>query len=328
MSGKGRPKGQGQGAKPRRGSKSQPPDDPSEENAAWICESCKGIFTKEDSKLLVCDYCDLYFCIACAKVSDVQYSLMAEIPGTCWYCTTCLKKARECIKSERLIEERCAEYCKKLEVRLKNVEESLADKVSKDDVKEVIKTELAASSDTRVQVDLKKVTMAINEHQKYLESLEAKKRAQNIIITGVPENAMVVNGVTLTSDNEKCAAVLQVVGEDSPVIKSLSRLGKERANPEDGHPRFIKIELENSECRNRVLRKSKNLKEAGPSFSKIYMKKDTHPMVNREFQRLKKVTREEKEKPENQGRSVSYDPERRQVLVDDVVVDEFRPTFF
>ena len=51
-------------------------------------------------------------------------------------------------------------------------------------------------------------------------------------------------------------------------------------------------------------------------------------MVNREFQRLKKVTRDEREKPENQGRQVTYDPEKRQVLLDNVVIDEFHPTFF
>ena len=331
MSGRAKPRG----GRSRRGSRSQAPgragpadpDGPSDDNTAWPCESCKTVFVKEDSKLLVCDYCDLYFCIACVKVSDEQYDIMSDIPGTCWFCTDCQKKARDCIKIEKQIEERCSEYCRKIETRLTNVEASLTDKVSKDDVRDVVKAELRAADNNLLQEDLRKVTMAVHEHQKYLESVEAKKRELNLIMTGVPENDMIVNGARLSTDEEKCTAVLQAVGETSSVVRAISRLGKE-PNSGGGHPRFVKLQLESSECRGRILKKSKNLKEAGPSFSKIYIKKDMHPMINREFQRLKKVTKEEKEKPENQGREVRYDHEKRQVLVDGVVVDEFHPTFF
>ena len=338
-SGSGEMPSRPRGGKSRRGSKSQTPDgragprDPdgpsASDSTAWSCESCKTVFTKEDSKLLVCDYCDLFFCTACIKVSDEQYDIMADIPGTCWFCSDCQRKARDCIKTEKQIEERCSEYCKKIELRLTNVEAGLSEKVSKDDVRDIVRTELAAAPDNELlQEEVRKVSMAVAEHQKYLESMEAKKRELNIIMTGVSENEMVVNGVQLSTDSDKCTAVLQAVGEDSSVVRSISRLGKEPATPREGHPRIIKLQLESSECRSRILKKSKNLKEAGPSFSRIYMKKDMHPMVNREFQRLKKVTKEEKEKPENQGREVRYDHVKRQVLVDGVAVDEFHPTFF
>ena len=139
---------------------------------------------------------------------------------------------------------------------------------------------------------------------------------------------MIVDGVSLSSDLEKCAAVLRVVGEASSVIKAVSRLGRAPASSTEGRPRIIKVQLENPESSTRILRNSKSLKDAGPPFTKVYIKKDTHPLVNREFQRLKRVTQEEKEKPENQGRKVMYDHDKRQILVDDVVVDEFRPAFF
>ena len=317
--------------KPRRGSKSQASDNRGDSGAAWDCELCKETFTKDDSKLLVCDYCDLYFCSACVNVSDEQYESISAVPGTCWFCPACQRKARECIKTEKLIEERCAEYFKKIEGRLKAVKSKVDEKVSKCEVRAIISDELAASSNSPQNEDIKKITMAVAEHQKYLESLEAQKRAANMIVTGVPEGDMTVNGNIITSDLEKCSALLHLLEEDGSVIKSLSRLGKEPAPTSTGeprHPRVIKVQLENPECRTRILKMSSKLKEAGPSFSRIYLKKDMHPMVNREFQRLKKVTRDEREKPENQGRQVTYDPEKRQVLLDNVVIDEFHPTFF
>ena len=326
MSGRGKTRG----GKNRRGStRSQAVDGhvADGDNGAWPCEICKVSFTSDDSKVLICDYCELYFCTACVKVSDEQYTLMSTIPGTCWFCHACQRKARDCIKTEKQIEERCAEYCKKLEARITSVETDLSSKVSKDDVRDVVRAELTKSNNWQ-QEDLKKITMAVAEHQKYLESLEAQKRASNLIVTGIPETDMVVDGVSLSSDFERCAAVLRVVGEDRSIIKTVSRLGKAPTSSGEGRPRIIKVQLESSECRTRVLGNSKSLKDAGAPFSRVYIKKDTHPLVNREFQRLKKVTQEEKEKPENQGRTVLYDHDKRQVLVDDVVVDEFRPTFF
>ena len=96
--------------RPRRGSKLQTAESRGEYDAAWICEGCQVKFTKEDSKLLVCDYCDLYFCTECLNLPYEQYETMSAAPGTCWFSVACQTKASDCIKTETQIEERCAEY--------------------------------------------------------------------------------------------------------------------------------------------------------------------------------------------------------------------------
>ena len=199
-------------------------------------------------------------------------------------CAACQRKARDCIKPERQIEECCAEYCEKLESRLRRVEADLTNNVLKDEVRDVVRAELAVSNNNKLQQeDLKKVTMAIAEHKKYLESLEAQKRASNMIVPGIPETETVVDGVGLSSDSEKCAAVLRAIGEDSSIIKAVSRLGKAPASSAEGRPRIIKVQLESSECRARILGNSNTLKDAGLPFSRVYIQKDTHPLVNPEF---------------------------------------------
>jgi hypothetical protein len=60
----------------------------------------------------------------------------------------------------------------------------------------------------------------------------------------------------------------------------------------------------------------------------VYIKKDTHPGIRREMKRLRDTEKREKEKPENQGRTVTYDWKACCVKVDGIIVDSYRPSFF
>ena len=46
------------------------------------------------------------------------------------------------------------------------------------------------------------------------------------------------------------------------------------------------------------------------------------------FNRMREVEKAEKEKPENRGRDVRYDPVKRTLSVNGVVIDQFKPQFF
>ena len=56
----------------------------------------------------------------------------------------------------------------------------------------------------------------------------------------------------------------------------------------------------------------------------MYVKKDVHPLVRKELNRLRDVTKREKERPENRGKQVRFDGKERKVYVGDVVVDSFQ----
>ncbi len=87
---------------------------------------------------------------------------------------------------------------------------------------------------------------------------------------------------------------------------------------------MICITLKNPGEKKGILEKAKNLKE----FQKVYIRKDVHPLVNHEFQRLKHVEKEEKENPENMGGNDHYDATSLIVYVDNKVIDMFKPTLF
>ena len=193
-----------------------------------------------------------------------------------------------------------------------------------------------ASNFKQLQCDVVKVKKenqllreALMQHQRYLEYQEAEKRSCNVVFLGVPENDLFVsetNGTetTITEDEGKLTKLLQVMQRENVHIREFQRLG--RADP--GKNRVILAKLRSKEDRDRLLDNSAKLKAAGGCFARIYVKKDVHPLVRKELERLRHVERREKEKPENQGLNVFYNAATREVIVDGVVIDSFKPSFF
>jgi hypothetical protein len=82
--------------------------------------------------------------------------------------------------------------------------------------------------------------------------------------------------------------------------------------------------LETSDVRKNVIESAKKLSKSNDELMKtVFIKKDTHPAIRKEYARLHKVEKEEKDKPENQGRAVYFEKETRSIKVDDVVIDKF-----
>jgi small-conductance mechanosensitive channel len=167
------------------------------------------------------------------------------------------------------------------------------------------------------------VTDMLLQHQKYLESQEAAKRSANVIITGLPEVDLLIGEVSYQQDEDKVRRVFDEMDRKTVDFKECIRLGK----PVTSRIRPLKVVLKDNQERKDLLANSKFLKNKGTPLSKVYVKKDVHPMVRKEFARLRSVEKEEKDKPENTGRTVKYDAETRSVLIDGVVVDKFRPSF-
>ena len=136
---------------------------------------------------------------------------------------------------------------------------------------------------------------ALMQHQRYLENLEAEKRSCNVVFLGVPENELNVtenDGTTtaIREDQEKLTKILQVMQRDNIRINEFQRLGK--VYP--GKNRVILVKLQSKGDRDRLLENSAKLKTTGGPFTEIYVKKDIHPLVRKELERLRKVEKKRK----------------------------------
>ena len=80
--------------------------------------------------------------------------------------------------------------------------------------------------------------------------------------------------------------------------------------------------------RDAIIAKAKELNNAGPSYSRVYIKKDIHPVVRKEIGRLRKRVKDEKAKSENEAANIVYDAKNRTVTRNGIIIDRFTPKFF
>ena len=134
------------------------------------------------------------------------------------------------------------------------------------------------------------MTQVIVNMQSSLNAIDASKRNTNIIISGLPEqNIELGNGETLTNDEEKVKSLfneMDVPGDtvDTDEELEISRIGTQKGNS----IRLVKVNLKSKSKRDAVLEKSSTLKQKTAPWSKIYVKKDLHPVYTKENQRLYK----------------------------------------
>lgn len=162
----------------------------------------------------------------------------------------------------------------------------------------------------------------IDHQQKFLETLDARERRRNIIITGLREGGD-------SGDVDKVRTVLCAIGlqndarvqPDSWEIKRLGRVSQGRTRP-------LLVALNDSGIQDKVLERAKDLKGAEGDLAAVYIKKDLHPAVRKEMARLREREKQEKSKPENVGTNIRYDWKNRVLVRDNEVIDRYAPSFF
>ena len=164
----------------------------------------------------------------------------------------------------------------------------------------------------QLRQDFNTLQGVITHQERFLERLDARDREKNFVITGLPEETEFGGAST---DLGKCKKVCEIIGAN--VEMDVVRIGK--AVP--GRHRPILGRVKNRETRDAVLTNTKVLKEAGPLYKNIYVKKDVYPAVRREWKRLNDAEITEKNKPANQGCNVYLDFKKRVLLRDDVIID-------
>ena len=167
----------------------------------------------------------------------------------------------------------------------------------------------------------------VAQQQRFLEDIDFERRARNVVMLGVPENAdLPIEGqqTGAKTDEAKVKAILQKIRKSDVTITSMSRLGrKDDNNPRNRPIKVVFAEVNETQA---VLSSAKNLK--GGSYNDVRIKRDVHPAIRKEMGRLYQAERDEKEKPENQGRNVHFDSKKRILTIDGAVIDRFKPSFF
>ena len=162
----------------------------------------------------------------------------------------------------------------------------------------------------------------ISKQQRYLEMLDRRERERNIVVLGLPDEGEALDGAV--TDDAKLERVWEKVGV-ARVECEHRRLGVAADGGRRNRPLLLTVR--HRDVRLTVLSNAKKLKTAGETYSRIYVKKDVHPGVRKEWQRLREVEAREKERPENVGCDIRLDTRQRKILRDGEVIDTFNPQF-
>ena len=169
----------------------------------------------------------------------------------------------------------------------------------------------------KIRAECDELRAVVAQQQRFMEQLDSRDREKNLIITGLPEEEAFDGAV---NDQGKCRKVMEIIGA-ATVPLEYTRIGK----PGNGRNRPILAKAPSKEQRDKILENTKALREAGPSYRRIYVKKDVHPAIRKEWKRLRDVEAAEKAKPVNQGCTIQLDYKRREVTRDGVVIDKWSP---
>jgi hypothetical protein len=216
-----------------------------------------------------------------------------------------------------------------LEEQTREIKEEIAS-IKKDHDIHKKRTDSLEVKVSRLEQENNTLKEALGSQQRFLESVDFDRRRHNLIITGLSETSDLLHtesGVALSTDQDKIEHILGVIGQADIEVNKIQRLGDQSTNHRSW-PRPIKVVLTNDTDRKKILQAAKHLKTTNDQLAKVYLKRDTHPGIRKEMNRLRDVEKKEKAKAENQGRNVRYDPKQRCVMVDDVVIDTYQPSFF
>lgn len=175
---------------------------------------------------------------------------------------------------------------------------------------------------TELQTKIDKQAEIIASQQRFLEMLDRKEREMNVVVLGLPDEGEALDGAV--TDTEKLARVWEKM-EVGAVECQHRRLG---AVGDGGRKRPLLLTIQDKDTRLRVLANGKKLKTAGGNYTRIYVKKDVHPSVRREWKRLRDAEAREKERPENVGCVVRLDTRQRKLYRDEDVIDCWNSQFF
>ena len=140
---------------------------------------------------------------------------------------------------------------------------------------------------------------------------------------GVPEER--IESALGTSDLERVQSIIKKTDislhRDNLCVR---RLGAETADRSRSRPLLISLKCQ--ETRREILNNAKKLKDT-TDCSSIFIRKDTHPTLRYEANRLRIRERNEKANPENRNVNIQYDRKQRVLMRNGIIIDRFSPSF-
>ena len=228
-------------------------------------------------------------------------------------CVVMLKLALEEIKGLKQAQDSMKQEIQDLKAKNGTFEQQLSE-ATEGSIKSQVET---------VTKECTTVVAAVAHQQRALEQLESLDRQRNLVFTGVAENK---GGKEWEKDQADIEDILVEIQCPGVIPAKVMRLGKPR---EGGAPPRPLLVITNSITEAKiVLENAKRLKGSPKEDRKrVYIKRDQHPAILKEWKRLRDFARVEREAPVNVHCNIKVDYKKRAVTKDGEVICQFVSPF-
>ena len=279
-----------------------------------VCSTCKTVFTDQESKIICCDRCELWFCISCANVTDVCCKFLSseDAIDITWYCKTCKLLAKKAITEDRNIEQKCMEYTKELKQKMISIEAIIQRKADVTELQELqkkveenenkIKELMENSNEVKTWADIMNTPEKRTVEEVIAKSLkerdnekERQNRRRNIIVFELPESKKSEPEDRKEEDMKKfvgfCKGIINI-NFDQSMIERIIRLGKAM---DDKHQPLL-ISLKEEDKKRDIFQNLNKIRESEVPFNKINI---AHDLTKKQKEELQEKIKEAQEKEEN-----------------------------
>lgn len=150
------------------------------------------------------------------------------------------------------------------------------------------------------ETDIAKIKDIIVDQQHQIEAYEERERCCNLILSNVPEGSITFEKETLSTDDAKVRSLVDaIVPETMRLDVNEDILNVKRIGQSGGRsPRILKVCLSDIDCRNKILRCSRNLNSdtIRSAYGRVYANKDMSFLRRLEEKRLREAYRQLKVK--------------------------------
>ena len=155
-----------------------------------------------------------------------------------------------------------------------------------------------------------------------MEEADAKWRRNNLIIVGMPEED--IESPLGSCDLDRVLCVVKKTGVSVRDNLRIRRLGQTTGTAQTTRPILLTFDTHET-CRE-ILNNAKRLRNDN-ACTNIFIRRDIHPTLRYEANRLRIRERNEKANPENRDADIQYDRKERVLTKNGVIIDRFRPAF-
>ena len=288
---------------------------------------CEVDFVDDESNMLECEVCELHYCHACLKLSDHEYEFLSKREDMHWFCARCEGGTLLSIKTDREIAERCADYFRILEDKIKNMETDMGAKADMQQLiqlEEVVDTKVDKAQLDQLADRVSKIERnfgnrasgtpggseaardpeeMVNNNLTELRDRESRK--ENLVLFNIPESTSDDTENRKLYDIAQTSELLESELNVQTQVANPVRLGKKQLNSR--YPRPLRVTVESEQTKWKILKAAKNLKESRKEeYKVVFIKRDMTRMERAQEEDLRKQLADKRKEAEEKDEQCTW----------------------